>query len=89
MMFHRSFGKARPVGLLGGSCPLCPEKPPAPEPPSSIEHWLHRSAWAVFKLPDEREALQCAEELSAHFSPGKVEAIGGSVQIDNRTKARS
>ena len=54
-----------------------------------IEHWLHRSAWAVFKLPDEREALQCAEELSAHFPPGKVEAIGRSVQIDNRAKARS
>ncbi len=69
--------------------PVLAEKPPAPEPPSSIEHWLHRSAWAVFKLPDEREALQCAEELSAHFPPGKVEAIGRSVQIDNRTKARS
>ena len=72
------------------SVPDPPKNPPeASEWPEALETWLHRSAWAVFKLPDEREALQCAEELSAHFSPGKVEAIGGSVQIDNRTKARS
>ena len=52
--------------------------------PEKLEHWLCRGFYTVIRLSDEAEAIRCAEELSPHFAPGKVEAIGESVQIDNR-----
>ena len=62
---------------FGGSAPL--------DFSDRLEHWLCRGFYTVIRLSDEAEAIRCAEELSPHFAPGKVEAIGESVQIDNRS----